>query len=98
MLKQAEVPAISKAIDGLYVMNDNDRLKELARMREKAMHDRASELEEAILTGMERGRSSCDISCGRSPQYEGRQHFVHFYYCRFLQKILFILKIFVSTA
>ncbi len=57
MLKQAEVPAISKAIDGLYVMNDNDRLKELARMREKAMHDRASELEEAILTGMERGRA-----------------------------------------
>ncbi len=55
MLKQTEVPAISKAIDGLYVMNDNDRLKELARMREKAMHDRASELEEAILTGMERG-------------------------------------------
>ncbi len=55
MLKQAEVPAISKAIDGLYVMNDNDRLKELARMREKAMHDRASELEEAILTGEERG-------------------------------------------
>ena len=51
MLKQAEVPAISKAIDGLYVMNDNDRLKELARMREKAMHDRASELEEAMLKG-----------------------------------------------
>ena len=55
MLKQAEIPAITKAIDGLYVMNGNDRLKELARMREKAMHDRASELEEAILTGEERG-------------------------------------------
>ncbi len=52
---EAEIPAITKAIDGLYVMNGNDRLKELARMREKAMHDRASELEEAILTGEERG-------------------------------------------
>ena len=55
MLKHADVPAISKAIDGLYVMNDNDRLKELARMREKAMHDRASELEEAMQDGRDKG-------------------------------------------
>ena len=57
MLRTAEMSALDRAIDDLYDMNNNERLKELARMREKAMHDRASELEEAIQTGEERGRA-----------------------------------------
>ncbi len=55
MLRTAEMSALDRAIDDLYNMNNNEKLKELARMREKAMHDKASELEEAIQTGEERG-------------------------------------------
>ncbi len=51
MLRTAEMSALDRAIDDLYNMNNNEKLKELARMREKAMHDKASELEEAIQTG-----------------------------------------------
>ncbi len=55
MLRTAEMSALDRAIDDLYNMNNNEKLKELARMREKAMHDKASELEEAMQTGEERG-------------------------------------------
>ena len=64
MLRTAEMSALDRAIDDLYDMNNNERLKELARMREKAMHDKASELEEAIQTGEAMG-----IAKGRA---EGR--------------------------
>ncbi len=55
MLRTAEMSELNKAINNLYDMNNNERLKELARMREKAMHDRASALEEAMQTGEEKG-------------------------------------------
>ncbi len=55
MLRTAKMSALDKAINDLYNMNNNERLKELARMREKAMHDRASELEEAMQTGRAEG-------------------------------------------
>ena len=57
MLRTAEMSALDRAIDDLYNMNNNEKLKELARMREKAMHDKASALEEAIQTGIAKGRS-----------------------------------------
>ena len=57
MLRTAEMSELNKAINNLYDMNNNERLKELARMREKAMHDKASELEEAIQTGRAEGRA-----------------------------------------
>ena len=65
MLRTAEMSALDRAIDDLYNMNNNERLKELARMREKAMHDKASELEEAIQTGEERGLAK-GIAKGRA--------------------------------
>ena len=55
MLRTAEMSELNKAINDLYDMNNNERLKELARMREKAMHDRASALEEAMQTGRAEG-------------------------------------------
>ena len=60
MLRTAEMSALDRAIDDLYNMNNNEKLKELARMREKAMHDKASELEEAIQTGRAEGRAERD--------------------------------------
>ncbi len=57
MLKESGMSELNKAINNLYDMNNNERLKELARMREKAMHDKASELEEAIQTGRAEGRA-----------------------------------------
>ncbi len=65
MLRTAEMSALDRAIDDLYNMNNNEKLKELARMREKAMHDKASELEEAIQTGEERGLAK-GIAKGRA--------------------------------
>ena len=60
MLKESGMSELNKAINNLYDMNNNERLKELARMREKAMHDKASELEEAIQTGRAEGRAERD--------------------------------------
>ena len=65
MLKESGMSELDKAINNLYDINNNERLKEIARMREKAMHDRASELEEAIQTGEERGLAK-GIAKGRA--------------------------------
>ena len=65
MLKESGMSELNKAINNLYDMNNNERLKELARMREKAMHDKASELEEAIQTGRAEGEAM-GIAKGRA--------------------------------
>lgn len=65
MLNQASVPTIKKAVVKLKQMSDDDRMKERARMREKAIHDEVSALNTARREGREKGREE-----GRE---EGRQ-------------------------
>ena len=52
MLENIGVPAIEKAVQAIYAMNADEKKKEDIRMREKALHDKASEL----LSAREEGR------------------------------------------
>ncbi len=44
MLKETNVPEIQKAADCLHKMSADDEIRELARLREKAMYDEKSAL------------------------------------------------------
>ena len=61
MLEQTNVPIMQKAVRVIYDMSEDTRVKEIARMREKALHDEASALknakEEGEAIGEKRGRA-----------------------------------------
>ncbi|MCH5193630.1 MAG: Rpn family recombination-promoting nuclease/putative transposase [Oscillospiraceae bacterium] len=56
MLENTNVTGIKKGIQAVYKMSSDERTRELIRMRENALHLEATLLEEAIETGMEKGR------------------------------------------
>ncbi len=60
MLEQTNVPIMQKAVSVIYDMSEDTRVKEIARLREKALHDEASALknakEEGEAIGEKRGR------------------------------------------
>lgn len=51
------VPAIQKAVMVIHKMSADEKLQEIARMREKALHDEASALKGAREEGREEGRA-----------------------------------------
>jgi predicted transposase/invertase (TIGR01784 family) len=55
MLTQTGVEPIKKAVYTLYQMSEDERIRELARVREKALHDEATLLATARREGLERG-------------------------------------------
>lgn len=57
MLESTNITGIQKGIQAVYKMSADERTKELIRMREKALHDEATLLEEAREEGEARGRS-----------------------------------------
>ena len=57
MIKNTDVPIMKDAVRVIYDMSDDTRIKEIARLREKAMHDEASALGNARREGIEEGRS-----------------------------------------
>ena len=68
MLNETNVPEIQKAVNALQVMSGNDEMREIVRLREKAMYDEKSALnfarreskkegiEEGVIIGREEGR------------------------------------------
>ena len=68
MLKQTNVPTITKSVEVIYNYSADARMMELYRSREKRLHDEASQMEaarnEGIAQGIEKG-----IAQGRA---EGR--------------------------
>lgn len=56
MLSKTSAPTIQRAVVKLKQMSEDDRLKERARMREKAIHDEASALGAARQEGREEGK------------------------------------------
>ena len=56
MLQQTEVQPIQKAVMIIHQMSDDEKIQELARLREKALHDEASALSTARKEGREEGR------------------------------------------
>jgi len=53
MLQQTEVQPIQKAVMIIHQMSDDEKIQELARLREKALHDEAS----ALSTARKEGRA-----------------------------------------
>ena len=57
MLKQTNVPIMNKAVNVIYDLSEDTRIGEMARLREKALHDEASALANAKNEGKVEGRA-----------------------------------------
>ncbi len=62
MLKQTNNTVMEKAVNVIYDMSEDTRMREMIRMREKALHDKASELASAEKRGRAEGRAEGIIS------------------------------------
>ncbi len=56
MISQTNIPIMQKAVRVIYDMSEDTRIREAARMREKALHDEASALYNAKQEGKSEGR------------------------------------------
>ena len=57
MLKETDVPEIQKAIGFLHEMSSDDEIRELARLREKAIYDEKSAMSFARREGIKEGEA-----------------------------------------
>ena len=57
MINKTDVPTIQKAVRVIYEMSEDEKIREMARIREKAMHDEATFLANARQEGKEEGRA-----------------------------------------
>lgn len=57
MVEATSMPIIQKAVKVIYDMSEDTKTRELARLREKALHDEASALKQAKSEGIEVGRA-----------------------------------------
>ena len=57
MLDRTNVPIMKKAVNVIYDMSEDTKIREIARLREKALHDEASALKNAKAEGREKGRA-----------------------------------------
>ncbi len=57
VLKQTNVPIMNKAVNLIYDMSEDSKIREMARLREKALHDEASALADAKMEGRAAGRA-----------------------------------------
>lgn len=57
MISQTNVPIMKKAVNVIYDMSEDTKIREIARLREKALHDEASALKNAKAEGLEEGRA-----------------------------------------
>lgn len=65
VLKQTNVPIMNKAVNIIYDLSEDTKIREMARLREKALHDEASALANAENKGIEKGRAE-GISIGEA--------------------------------
>ena len=56
MVEATSMPIIQKAVKVIYDMSEDTKIRELARMREKALHDEASAIKDATNKGFAKGR------------------------------------------
>lgn len=57
VLKQTNVPIMNKAVNLIYDMSEDAKIREMARLREKALHDEASALADAENKGRMKERN-----------------------------------------
>lgn len=71
MVETTSMPAIQKAVRVIYDMSEDTRIREIARLREKALHDEASLMRQAtekgIAIGEKRGKEK-GIAIGEKRQ------------------------------
>ncbi len=58
MINQTNIPITQKAVRVIYDMSEETRIRETARLREKALHDEASALKQAKNEGREEERAA----------------------------------------
>lgn len=58
MISQTNVPIMQKAVNVIYDMSEDTKIREIARLREKALHDEASALKHAKAEGKAEGEAS----------------------------------------
>lgn len=58
MISQTNVPIMKKAVNVIYDMSEDTKIREIARLREKALHDEASALKNAKAEGRAEGEAS----------------------------------------
>ena len=51
MISQTNVPIMQKAVNVIYDMSEDTKIREIARLREKALHDEASAIKNAKAEG-----------------------------------------------
>ena len=51
MISQTNIPIMQKAVNVIYDMSEDTRIREIARLREKALHDEASAIKNAKMEG-----------------------------------------------
>lgn len=57
MIEATNVPIMQKAARIIYDISEDTKIREIARLREKALHDEASALKNAKAEGREEGRA-----------------------------------------
>ncbi len=67
MISQTNVPIMKKAVNVIYDMSEDTKIREIARLREKALHDEASALKNAKAEGVEEGLAKGEAK-GRSEE------------------------------
>ena len=65
MISQTNVPIMKKAVNVIYDMSEDTKIREIARLREKALHDEASALKNAKAEGISIGKAE-GISIGKA--------------------------------
>lgn len=58
MISQTNVPIMKKAVNVIYDMSEDTKIREIARLREKALHDEASALKNAKEEGKEEEKAN----------------------------------------
>lgn len=65
MINQTDIPIMKKAVKVIYDMSEDTKIREVARLREKALHDEASALKNAKAEGISIGKAE-GISIGKN--------------------------------
>ena len=72
VLKQTNVPIMNKAVNIIYDLSEDTKIREMARLREKALHDEASALANAENKGIEKGISIGEAKGRAEGEAKGR--------------------------
>ena len=72
MISQTNVPIMKKAVNVIYDMSEDTKIREIARLREKALHDEASALKKATEEGIAKGRAEGEAKGLIKGRAEGR--------------------------